>query len=135
MKAAIVALIVNIIFSLILMFPLKHGGLALATSIASAVNVILLAVILTKKIGCFMDRDFYKAVFGIILASAVMWMAIILMEWFFPWQTEGSFQHRLSFLLAAMAVGGTTFFSVCAALKIPEMTAMISILKRKAGPS
>ena len=31
MKAAIVALIVNALFSLILMFPLKHGGLALTT--------------------------------------------------------------------------------------------------------
>jgi putative peptidoglycan lipid II flippase len=135
MKAAVVALVVNVIFSLVLMFPLQHGGLALATSIASAVNVILLSVILTKKIGSFMDRDFYRAVFRMILASAVMWMAIILVDWIFPWKTGASFQDRLSFLVMAMAVGAATFFSVCAVLKIPEMTAMISILKRKAGPS
>jgi putative peptidoglycan lipid II flippase len=135
MKAAIVALVVNVVFSLMLMFPLKHGGLALATSIASAVNVILLTVILTKKIGCFMDRDFYGAVLRMILASVVMGMAIILVDWIFPWKTGGSFQDRLSFLVMAMAVGAATFFSVCAALKIPELTAMIGILKRKVGPS
>ena len=131
MKAAVVALVVNVVFSLTLMFPLKHGGLALATSIASAVNVILLTVILTRKIGCFMNRDFYGAVFRMILASAVMWMAIILVDWIFPWKTGGAFQDRLSFLTVAIAVGAATFFSACAALKIPEMTAIIGILQRK----
>ncbi|MBA4396558.1 MAG: murein biosynthesis integral membrane protein MurJ [Syntrophus sp. (in: bacteria)] len=131
MKAAIVALVVNVVFSLILMFPLKHGGLALATSIASAVNVILLTVILTKKIGSFTDRDFYGSVFRMILASAVMWMAIVLVDWIFPWQSGGTFQHRLIFLTAAIAAGATAFFSVCAAMKISEMTAVIGLLRRK----
>jgi putative peptidoglycan lipid II flippase len=131
MKAAMVALVVNIVFSLMLMVPLKHGGLALATSIASAVNVILLTVILTKKIGSFMDRDFYRSVFRMILASAAMWIAIILVGWIFPWQPEGGFQHRLSFLIGAIAVGAATFFSACAAMKISEMTAMIGMLQRK----
>ena len=51
MKAAIVALIVNAVFSVALMFPLKHGGIALATSIATAVNVGMLWVILKRRIG------------------------------------------------------------------------------------
>jgi putative peptidoglycan lipid II flippase len=135
MKAAIVALVVNVIFSLLLMFPLKHGGLALATSIASAVNVILLMVILTKKIGCFMDRHFYGAVLRMILASAFMWVSIILLDWIFPWRTDGSFQHRVSYLMLAMIIGAGTFFSMCAVMRIPEMTAMIGILKRKFRPS
>ena len=37
-RTAASALIVNAAFSVALMFPLKHGGIALATSIASAVG-------------------------------------------------------------------------------------------------
>ncbi len=50
-KAATVGLIVNIIFNTTLMFPLKVGGLALATSISSAITFILLYRYLIKKIG------------------------------------------------------------------------------------
>lgn len=131
MKAAIAALAANIIFSLLLMFPLGHGGLALATSIASAVNVILLTVVLTRKIGSFMDRDFYGSVFRMVLASVAMWMAILLLDWVFPWQADGSFQQRLLFLVAAVAVGAAAFFSLCAALKISEMTSLVRVFLKK----
>ncbi len=133
MKAAVVALVTNVVFSIMLMFPLKHGGLALATSIASAVNVIMLTIILKRKIGAFIGRDFYRAVFRMILASAVMWMAIVLVDWIFPWRTEGAFQDRFLFLTAAVAVGAVTFFSTCALLKIPEMMTLMGILRRKIG--
>ncbi|MFV1956610.1 MAG: murein biosynthesis integral membrane protein MurJ, partial [bacterium] len=47
--AAGCALIVNVVFNLILMGPMKHAGLAFATSIASLVNFAVLAVIFTRK--------------------------------------------------------------------------------------
>ncbi|WP_027186039.1 murein biosynthesis integral membrane protein MurJ [Desulfovibrio inopinatus] len=46
-----ICLVVNIGFGLLLMGPLEHTGLALATSIASWVNVILLVVLLKPKLG------------------------------------------------------------------------------------
>ena len=48
-KAAIIALVFNIIASLILMNPLKHNGLALANSLASMVNVIILSYCSEEK--------------------------------------------------------------------------------------
>lgn len=50
-KAATVALILNAALSAALMFPLKAGGIALATSISSAVSCIILYKSLIKKIG------------------------------------------------------------------------------------
>ena len=50
-KAATVALLVNVVFSALLMFPLKIGGVALATSISSMVSFILLYRYLIKRIG------------------------------------------------------------------------------------
>jgi putative peptidoglycan lipid II flippase len=131
MKAAMVALLANVAFSLMLMFPLKHGGLALATSIASAVNVIMLAVVLKRKIGRFVDGNFYGAVIKITLASAVMGLAIVALDWVFPWKIAGSFPERLAFLFAAVAVGSGFFFGLCAAMRIPEMTAVVGVLRRK----
>ena len=69
MKAAIVALLVNVAFSVALMFPLRHGGLALATSIASAVNVGMLWVILRRRVGPLLESDFYRSVAKTVLAS------------------------------------------------------------------
>jgi putative peptidoglycan lipid II flippase len=131
MKAAIAALLVNVAFSVALMFPLQHGGLALATSIASAVNVAMLAVILKRKIGPFVDGDFYRSVLKTIAAAAAMWGAIFLIDLLFPWKTGGSFNERLSFLAVAIAVGAATFFGFCAIIRIPEMMTLIRILKRK----
>jgi putative peptidoglycan lipid II flippase len=131
MKAAFVALLVNVACSVVLMFPLKHGGLALATSIASAVNVIMLILILKKKIGLFVDRDFYRSVLKMIIASAAMWGAIVLIDVIFPWKTGGSFGERLSFLTMAVAVGAVTFFGFCAMIRIPEMMTLVRILRKK----
>jgi putative peptidoglycan lipid II flippase len=50
-KMAIVSIAVNVVMGIILMGPLKHGGLALATSLASIVNLGLLAWALKRKIG------------------------------------------------------------------------------------
>ncbi len=47
-KIASLALFVNIIFDIILIFPLKHNGLAFATSIASITNLFILSCILKK---------------------------------------------------------------------------------------
>ena len=49
-KAATVCLLVNVALNAILMFPLKIGGIALASSIAGAVNCLLLWRGLSKKI-------------------------------------------------------------------------------------
>ncbi|HQL98828.1 MAG TPA: murein biosynthesis integral membrane protein MurJ, partial [Smithella sp.] len=62
MKAAVIALIVNVVASLILMYPLKHNGIALASSIAATVNVLVLTIVLKRKIGKFLDRAFYYSV-------------------------------------------------------------------------
>ena len=50
-KTALVALVINIVLSLTLMFPLKLGGLALATSVSSIFNFTALYILLEKRLG------------------------------------------------------------------------------------
>ncbi len=49
-KAATVCLVINVVLNVALMFPLKVGGIALASSIAGAVNCLLLWQGLRKKL-------------------------------------------------------------------------------------
>ena len=133
MKAAIVALIVNVACSVVLMSPMKHGGLALATSIASAVNVIMLGIILKKRIGSYLNREFYRSLGKITAASLVMWGAIMLVEIVIPWKIIGPFDGRLFFLVASISVGLATFFVMSWLLKCSEMVMVIRTIKGKLG--
>jgi len=131
MKAAVIALIVNVVASLILMYPLKHNGIALASSIAATVNVLVLTIILKRKIGKFLDRAFYYSVFKIILSSVLMLFAIGVMEYVIPWNTHAGFKARLLYLSVAVTAGAATFFISAYLLKSPEMQAFANIVKKR----
>jgi putative peptidoglycan lipid II flippase len=73
-KIAILALCTNIVLSMIaiLWTPLAHGGLALATSLASMLNLGLLTVMLRKKIGRMDGRRILTSLLKIVPASIAM---------------------------------------------------------------
>jgi putative peptidoglycan lipid II flippase len=113
------------------MFPLQHGGIALATSLASAVNVGMLWVILTRRIGPLLDRAFARSVGRTSLASLAMAAAIGGIGLFFPWETSGPFPDRARYLLLCVAAGAAVFFAAALLLKSPEMTTMLAALRRR----
>ena len=131
MKAAIVALIVNALFSVALMFPLKHGGIALATSIASAVNVGMLWVILKRRVGPILDGEFATSVGKTALASLLMWGAILLIGLLIPWDPMGPFGARLFYLVLCVTAGGAIFFTAAALLKSPDIAIALGALRRR----
>ncbi len=131
MMAAIVAFIVNGICSVVLMYPLKHSGLALATSIATAVNVVILSVILKRKIGAFLNREFYHSVFKIFLSSLAMWGIIMVIETILPWRNDGHLNERLLYLTLCVIAGMATFFTAARLTRCPEMTMIIDVVKKK----
>lgn len=131
MKAAIITLIVNVLVSLALMYPLKHNGLALAVSIAAAVNVFTLSFVLRRKIGKFLDRSFYISIFKIVLSAASMAVAILLMDYFMPWDNSARFKTRLIYLIVAVFTGAGVFFSCAFLLKSQEIHALVNMIKRR----
>ncbi|RKY30820.1 MAG: murein biosynthesis integral membrane protein MurJ [Candidatus Omnitrophota bacterium] len=71
-KIAAVALIVNVVLNIILMFPLKIAGLALATSLSGINTFLLLLVILKKKLGDFQIPRVKSSFVRILAASLCM---------------------------------------------------------------
>ncbi|MCK9573214.1 MAG: murein biosynthesis integral membrane protein MurJ [Candidatus Omnitrophica bacterium] len=68
-KIATIALLINATLSAILMFPLKIGGVALATSISAAISCFLLYASLIKRIGKINWADTKEQAFKVILLS------------------------------------------------------------------
>ena len=72
-KVAVVAMIVNIIFSVILMrTPLEHGGLALALSLASTLQLCMLIFLLRKRLGGIEGRVVVGSMVRSFLSSLIM---------------------------------------------------------------
>ncbi|MEN6639014.1 MAG: murein biosynthesis integral membrane protein MurJ [Smithella sp.] len=131
LKAAVITLIVNVVFSLALMYPLKHNGIALAGSISAAVNVLTLAFVLRNKIGSFLDRAFYTSVFKIILSSVFMLGTIGLIEYVMPWNTSAGFKSRLTYLASTILAGAGAYFICAYLLKSPEIHAFINMVQKR----
>ncbi len=71
-RIAVISLLTNIVLSLLLMIPLKHGGLALANSLSSMLNVILLYRALGIKLGPLDENKLKKSVIKIAACSVIM---------------------------------------------------------------
>jgi len=71
-KTTSFCLLLNILLNYILMHPLKVGGLALASSISSAINFFLLFYILEKRIGKFGRLQIIDSFLRICLATLFM---------------------------------------------------------------
>ncbi len=71
-KIAILALIINIVLNAVLIFPMKLGGIALATSISGIVTFFMLFSILKKKIHPFNIDAIVSSFLRILLASVCM---------------------------------------------------------------
>ncbi len=107
----IIAVGVNVALDLLLVGPMKVGGLALATGVSGLVNGGLLFLAFRSKTGL---RDFFprgKFLAKVLLAVAIMGLAVFGVREFFPLKNEfllvgGTILAGLiTYILAGLAVG------------------------------
>lgn len=124
-KAAVVSLIVNIALNVILMYPLKVGGLALATSVSAICNFFILYILLERKLGDFGVKSILLSFYKVLLASLIMGVALKFIVISFP---DFSFITLLTSIFAGMGL----FAAMSYLLKIEEMRSfLVWILKRR----
>lgn len=112
-KIALAVLILNIILNIVLMYPLKVGGLALATSISSAVNFILLFYLLRKKIGPLGGFKILKSFGRITLAGVVMGLILI-------WANSILRFSPIVQIVVVISIGIVSFFVGCLVFDVDE---------------
>ncbi|TFG37553.1 MAG: murein biosynthesis integral membrane protein MurJ, partial [Syntrophobacterales bacterium] len=132
-RVAIIAIVANIILSIALMFPLKHAGLALATSIASFVNVILLFVILKRRIGKFLERDFFLSLSRVTASSLAMGGFLYLILYGLHWNSTSPFDERILILTIAICGGIVLFAALSWLLKSSEISAILESVRSRAA--
>ncbi|GAB4339340.1 MAG: murein biosynthesis integral membrane protein MurJ [Candidatus Abyssubacteria bacterium] len=70
--SATIAMVANIGLNLLLMIPLRQGGLALASSLSSTLNMVTLWIVLNKRIGDPGGRAVMGAAVRMLVLSAAM---------------------------------------------------------------
>lgn len=71
-KIASVCIVVNLVLNLILMGPFQHVGMAMATSTAGWVNVVMMGYVLHRRDWLRVERAVWAELVKILAASAVM---------------------------------------------------------------
>ncbi len=105
-KIAVIAMAVNIALNIILMFPMKHKGLALATSVASIANFSLLLYLLRKRLGSIGGKRIIKSMTRTIAASLIVAGVAWYVAGMGIWQTKGYIMDKI------LILGGTIIFSL-----------------------
>lgn len=123
-KCGAAAVTVNIVLSLLLMGPLQHGGLALATSISSFFNLFLLIWLLRKRLGNIKWGSIAHSAGKVSIASLVMGFCCA------PFVTSAT-RHSWSLFLAIPA--GIIVFLACAWLLKSEELLFLKGLIKNAG--
>lgn len=123
-KTAFFSVILNLMLNLILMWPLKVGGLTLANSISVTVNFIALYILLRRRLGDFGTILIRDSLVRVMAASAIMAFAIKILMAFFP--RFGAIE------LAVVISGGTAvFFAAAFFLNVQELRSSIEWLKKR----
>jgi len=131
-KVAAVALMVNAGSSLALMGPLRHGGLALALTIASTVQIGLLILLLKRK-GLGINLKLVMISCGKSgLAAALMGIGVYgcLSQWPVSDPHTGIFVMAVR-LLVLVVIGVMIYFGAAWVLGCREMASVRSILNQK----
>lgn len=129
---AVRAMLLNIVLNLVLMGPLKQGGLALATSVSSAFNATLLLVYLHRRMGDLGGRLLLNSVWKSALGSFLMGAVIFTLsrEFFDPAQP---LFWRAGTLAGILAAGGGIYALCCRWLGSEELQFVWAMLRRRAG--
>jgi putative peptidoglycan lipid II flippase len=130
-KIALVCLGASIIFRAVLIFPLMHGGLALATSLSSTLNLILLFMKLGPKLGGIDIRKNIQSLLRIFLCSLPMGLAAYLVCSTGDWTVSGNTIEKVFLLGVAIIVGLGVYLASCFWMKNEEMLFLLNIVKRK----
>jgi putative peptidoglycan lipid II flippase len=123
-KIGVVGLFVNIVLSVVLIGPLRHGGLALATSLSAYATLAILMVALRRRLGRIGLRGVVVSVSRVLVSSAVM--AYVVYGFFGPeWVMSGAFGVRILKLGASMVSAVAAYGGCCFLLRGPELSSLI----------
>ena len=128
-RISVIAVVVNIAVSATLMLFIGVGGLALGTTIALTLNMVVLMELLRRKLGPMGFGKMARSFVGILAASTLMGFVV--------WGVDLTLAHSLASGALGLGVrvavgvvgGGALFTGSAAVLKLPELREVLDMLR------
>jgi putative peptidoglycan lipid II flippase len=119
-KFAAIGLGLSVVLNSALMFPMKISGLALATSLTSTINFLVMFVLLSRKVGGFPVGEFCSFFYRALSAAAGMGLVcwgVAQLQIF----SGSGFWVKVLKLLLPIAAGVVSYGVFCLILKVDEI--------------
>jgi putative peptidoglycan lipid II flippase len=124
-----VSVAVNVVLALLLMWPLQHVGLALASSLSSYVNVLGLCWLLRRRLDGPRGAELGWSLARTLVASAVLALWCLAVSGLLPGLTP-PIGRGLPWLVVALAGGMIVYALAAAALRSVELASLLGMLRR-----
>lgn len=125
-KISIASVVLNIVLSLLLIGPLKQGGLALANSIATILEMFVLLYLLRPRLQGIDGHTLARSAVKMAVGAAVMAATILL------YRLTPIAASPLALLLGGIALGAGAYFLTMLLLRSDEIRLALDLARRKA---
>lgn len=125
-RIGIASVVLNIILSLILLGPLQLGGLALANSVATLLEMLVLLYLLRPRLHGIEGKTIAVSVSKMFVGAAAMAVAIVL------YSSTSFAQNSLLLLIGGIVIGGGAYFVTMFVLQSDEIALALKSIKFKA---
>lgn len=132
-KVGAVCLLINLGFSLVLMGPLLHVGLAVATSAAGVVNFMGLLWLLRRRLGGLGGRRILRSLWRVAVASLIMGVVVWLTAHGLNWGPKDGLYYRLARPLLGVMAGTGAYLAAAWLMRLPELGELALMLRRRAN--
>ncbi len=130
-KMASVSIIANIVLGILLMGPLKHGGLALATSLASMINFCLLLWVLRKRMEQLEVKKIMESIGKSVICSLIMGVVLGGLLRLFPLPPAASMTRLVAGVAGGVAAGIAIYCLAAYVLRCPELNDIRRLIKNE----
>ncbi|NLV77500.1 MAG: murein biosynthesis integral membrane protein MurJ [Tissierellia bacterium] len=121
----------NVVLNLLLIKPMGHSGLALATSISATFTTLLLFVDLRKKLGRMGLKRYLICFVKALIASVIMGVVVYFTYFGLMSLLPNKWIIDLLILLLSVAVGLFLYIILCSVLRIREIRVLMRALIKK----
>ena len=124
-------LVVNLVAGLVLMQYFAHVGLAIALTLASLFNAVVLTLLLSRRIGGLSFHFLVGSLLRILPGLLLMGVTTKIILSFGAWQ-DASIKLQNGFVLAAAVLAGSVVYLItCRLFGVSILSELRGLLKRK----
>ena len=132
-KMAGISIFANVILGVVLMKPLSHGGLALATALASVLNLGLLLGALKTRLGSLGWKSIGSSLARSGLCSTVMGFAVYLALVFLVPEADNTLPGLVGGVAGSIIIGIFIYGAASYVIKSPELSRVLMEARKGIG--